>query len=74
MPAASPQAVRVRALPSLLDLPERDSFTDLLSWGEAAGIAGHLVEASGRNIKITTRVDLEYAEFLIDDGGPPPRM
>ena len=58
----TPQAVRVSALDRLMAIPERPDFTDLLTWGTAAGVPGKLVEASPLNIKVTTDRDLRLLE------------
>ncbi|MBE7436858.1 MAG: 2-C-methyl-D-erythritol 4-phosphate cytidylyltransferase [Spirochaetales bacterium] len=55
----TPQALRYRALEQLDCTQDRD-YTDLLSWGQAAGIAGELVAADAVNRKITGPEDLEW--------------
>ena len=62
----TPQALRVRTAWKLKEIPEEDSFTDLLSWAEAAGIKGGLVQAGACNHKLTTKEDLPFLEFLLE--------
>jgi len=61
----TPQASRVSAVKELIKIPESDSFTDLLSWGEAASIPGFLIEASPYNHKLTTPEDYGLLEFYL---------
>ncbi len=59
----TPQAFTTTVLRRLQNFT--GSFTDLLTWGEAAGIRGELVPAGPRNIKLTHAADLPYLETLL---------
>lgn len=61
----TPQAMRASVLDQLLGVPESEEFTDLLSWGQAAGMDGFLVESGPNNIKLTTPVDLQHLELIL---------
>jgi 2-C-methyl-D-erythritol 4-phosphate cytidylyltransferase/2-C-methyl-D-erythritol 2,4-cyclodiphosphate synthase len=76
--AQTPQAFRVGVLRDALLRAEAfakagtlTDATDEAMLAEAAGHHVHLVEGDPRNLKITTRDDLEMAERLLD--GPAPR-
>ncbi|MFF2912601.1 2-C-methyl-D-erythritol 4-phosphate cytidylyltransferase [Paenibacillus sp. NPDC057934] len=61
----TPQTFRLSDLLMAYEAAEQDGFlgTDDSSLAERAGIAVSVVEGSYRNIKITTREDLDFAEF-----------
>lgn len=59
----TPQALSTAVLRRLEAIT--GNFTDLLTWGEAAGICGELVPAGPRNIKLTHAADLPYLESLL---------
>jgi len=63
----TPQAFRASLLASLLGVPESERLTDLLSWGEEAGILGTLVRAGDGNIKLTHRSDIALIERFLDE-------
>ncbi|MBI3394528.1 MAG: 2-C-methyl-D-erythritol 4-phosphate cytidylyltransferase [Spirochaetia bacterium] len=60
----TPQALRVSALPRLLACQETSAMTDLLTWGQAAGIHGTLCPAGHWNIKVTLESDFALAEAM----------
>ena len=64
----TPQAIRVACLRRLLASHPHPTaelqFTDLLTWGEAGGVAGQLVEAGPTNLKITHAEDLPLLAML----------
>ncbi len=62
----TPQAIRYSQLLKLLEIPENESFTDLLTWGLAGELEGYLVEASMGNVKLTTSADIPIIEALIE--------
>lgn len=65
--AQTPQAAPRRILADLLRRADRDGLTvtDEASLFEAAGLPVHLVEGSRRNVKVTTREDLDLARALL---------
>ncbi len=63
----TPQAFRADILEKLLDVKETLSLTDLLSWGEAAGVPGYLALASPANIKLTTPDDIPFIEKFLPE-------
>jgi 2-C-methyl-D-erythritol 4-phosphate cytidylyltransferase/2-C-methyl-D-erythritol 2,4-cyclodiphosphate synthase len=79
--AQTPQAFRVGVLRDALLRAEAfakagtlTDATDEAMLAEAAGHHVHLVEGDPRNLKITTRDDLEMAERLLDGPGPRAAM
>jgi 2-C-methyl-D-erythritol 4-phosphate cytidylyltransferase len=61
----TPQALRVSALEKLLSLEESPDFTDLLSWGDAAGIRGHTILSGPHNVKLTGPGDIPIIEAIL---------
>jgi len=61
----TPQVLRYRCL-DFLELSDAKDYTDLLTWGQSAGIAGELVAAGPANRKITATEDLEWMESHLD--------
>jgi 2-C-methyl-D-erythritol 4-phosphate cytidylyltransferase len=64
----TPQAFRGEAIRSAFDRPppELAAATDCASLLEAAGLTVAVVEGERRNIKITDREDLAYAQWLLE--------
>ena len=60
----TPQVLRVSSADRLTD--DSSEYTDLLTWGEASGILGHLVESDSSNIKLTNPSDLEVLESILE--------
>ncbi len=63
----TPQAARVGMFIELLrrNAAATAEYTDLLTWGEAVGVQGYLVEAGPRNVKLTRPEDLIFVEALL---------
>ena len=63
----TPQAFRLDLILNAFDTAAREGFegTDDASVVEYAGFRVHITEGGGRNIKITTRQDMAFAEFLL---------
>lgn len=61
----TPQALKWKSVQSLLEVQGAEDFTDLLTWGSAAGIEAMLLEAGPRNIKITSQEDLLMLNRLL---------
>jgi len=66
--AQTPQGFRYDVLKKILEAARRDRFygTDEAMLAERAGIPVSVVQGDPRNIKITTPVDLKFAEGLLD--------
>jgi 2-C-methyl-D-erythritol 4-phosphate cytidylyltransferase len=61
----TPQVIKVSSLKKLTKSSPSMEFTDLLTWGEASGIMGSLVEADDDNIKLTKISDLEIMNAVL---------
>ena len=61
----TPQVFKAAILRKAYEQPYDDRFTDDASLVEASGHAIHLVDGNRENIKITTLMDLKYAEFQL---------
>lgn len=61
----TPQAFRAKRLNQLIATPEDPSFTDLLSWGMAAGLNCFTSPADTGNIKLTTPGDVLILERIL---------
>ena len=60
----TPQVFRVDWLRHAYEQPYQPQFTDDASLVEAAGYPIYLVDGNRRNIKITTPVDLQWAQIF----------
>lgn len=60
----TPQVFPADLLKNAYETPYREEFTDDASVAEDDGIQIRLVEGDEKNIKITTPLDLEFADFL----------
>lgn len=69
--AQTPQAFEKTLYEKALINSERTDVTDDNMMLELIGSSVYAVEADGYNFKITTRSDIEYAEFLIGKGVIP---
>ncbi|HHV87254.1 MAG TPA: 2-C-methyl-D-erythritol 4-phosphate cytidylyltransferase [Petrimonas sp.] len=63
----TPQVFPAGLLKNAYETPYREEFTDDASVAEDDGIQIKLVEGDEKNIKITTPLDLRFAEFLYRD-------
>lgn len=62
----TPQCFKKESLIKAYNLPYHASITDDASLVEEAGYQIHLVEGNEENIKITTRIDLKFAECILN--------
>ncbi|MDH5654752.1 MAG: 2-C-methyl-D-erythritol 4-phosphate cytidylyltransferase [Spirochaetia bacterium] len=62
----TPQVIRFSSLKKMNTENQNQEFTDLLTWGEAEGLIGTLVEADESNIKLTRSSDLEILSSLLE--------
>lgn len=62
----TPQAFYSKILLPAFNIDYKDKFTDEASVVEAFGLKVHLVNGDDNNIKITTPLDLQIAEKLLD--------
>ena len=60
----TPQVFPADLLKNAYETPYREEFTDDASVAEAGGIRLKLVEGEEKNIKITTPLDLKFADYL----------
>lgn len=60
----TPQVFPANLLKNAYETPYREEFTDDASVAEDSGIQIKLVEGDERNIKITTPLDLKFADYL----------
>jgi len=60
----TPQVFNLEMIKSAYNQPFQDSFTDDATVAESQGEIINLVEGNPENIKITTSIDLEIADFL----------
>ncbi|MEA4995114.1 MAG: 2-C-methyl-D-erythritol 4-phosphate cytidylyltransferase [Petrimonas sp.] len=60
----TPQVFPANLLKNAYETPYREEFTDDASVAEDSGIQIKLVEGDERNIKITTPLDLKFANYL----------
>ena len=63
----TPQVFPGDLLKNAYETPYREEFTDDASVAEDDGVQIKLVEGDEKNIKITTPLDLEFAEFIFRD-------
>jgi 2-C-methyl-D-erythritol 4-phosphate cytidylyltransferase len=64
----TPQTFHSKILLPAFNIDYKDQFTDEATVVEAFGLKVHLVEGEQNNIKITTPLDLYFAEKLLEDG------
>ena len=60
----TPQVFPANLLKNAYETPYREEFTDDASVAEDSGIQIKLVKGDERNIKITTPLDLKFADYL----------
>lgn len=63
----TPQVFRFSTFQHAYEQPEKVEFTDDASVVQQAGYSIHLVQGNVNNIKITTPIDLQLAEILINN-------
>lgn len=63
----TPQGVRVSQLSTLMRIPEKPYFTDLITWGREANIECMLANSEASNIKVTTESDLTLLQPYIQE-------
>ncbi|MCB1172660.1 MAG: 2-C-methyl-D-erythritol 4-phosphate cytidylyltransferase [Leptospiraceae bacterium] len=63
MAVKTPQAIRLLTAQKTAAVPDKESYTDLLSFAKDLGLSGYLAQAEPANIKLTRPGDLELLAF-----------